>query len=100
MLVVNVRLIACQSHLTFEVFCWISLVRYPSFWHTSSKPIRPKIPLSRSYSVGTHVAVPKTVLRCFFGRGKTGGITHGKIDDLQMRVGVSGQTLWAVNEGA
>jgi hypothetical protein len=36
----------------------------------------------------------------FFGRGKTGGITHGKIDDLQMRVGVSGQTLWAVNEGA
>ena len=36
----------------------------------------------------------------FFGPGKTGGIAHGKIDDLQMRVGVSGQTLWAVNEGA
>jgi hypothetical protein len=29
-----------------------------------------------------------------------GGIAHGKIDDLQMRVGVSGQTLWAVNEDA
>ena len=59
-----------------------------------------EIPLSRSYSFGTHVAVPKASSEVFFGRGKTGGITHGKIDDLQMRIGVSGQPLWAVNEGA
>jgi hypothetical protein len=30
----------------------------------------------------------------------SGRLTDGKIDDLQMRVGVSGQTLWTVNEGA
>ena len=49
---------------------------------------------------GTHVAVPKPALRCFLVEAKRGGITHGKSDDLQMRVGVSGQTLWTVNEGA
>ena len=59
-------------------------------------------PKSRFQEV-TRLALTLLCLACsevFFGRDKTGGITHVKIDDLQMRVGVSGQTLWAVNEGA
>jgi len=82
------RLIACQSHLTFEVFLLDFIGAIPVSGIRTANLYSPKIPLSRSYSVGTHVAVPKTVLRCFLARGKTGGITHGKIDDLQMRVGV------------
>ena len=93
------RLIACQSHLTFEVFLLDFIGAIPQFLAYEQQTCTAENPAFKKL-LGWHPrCLPKTVLRCFLAE-KTGGITHGKIDDLQMRVGVSGQTLWAVNEGA
>lgn len=86
----TVRLIARHVTLTLNCFCTFLLAPHASFWHTNSKEYKPKSRLREVNSVGTVVALPN----------KREAKAHVKSDDLQMRVGVSGQTLWAVNEGA
>jgi len=84
-----VRLIARHVTLTLKRFCTFLLASHAGFWQTNSKQHKPKCRLQEVNSVGTIVALPNKRR-----------LTDGKIDDLQMRIGVSGQTLWTVNEGA